>query len=179
MTRPILAFALAFAASALGAAPALAQKVELDTTAGRIVLQLDAAAAPKTVENFVAYVKSGHYDGTQFHRVIPGFMIQGGDPTGTGTGNPGYVIPDEIRPNRLHEDAGTLSMANRGPGTGGAQFFVTLGPTPHLDGKHTVFGQCTERSAQLADDISLVPRDSNDKPSEDEVIETVRIVRHP
>lgn len=167
---------------------------EIVTSRGILECELFEKDAPLTVANFVGlarglrptldraggtWAKKPYYDKTIFHRVIPGFMIQGGDPTGTGTGNPGYVIPDEIRPNRLHEDAGTLSMANRGPGTGGAQFFVTLGPTPHLDGKHTVFGQCTERSAQLADDISLVPRDSNDKPSEDEVIETVRIVRHP
>ena len=167
---------------------------EIVTSRGTLSCELFEGDAPLTVANFVGlarglrpsldrasgtWVKRPYYDRTIFHRVIPGFMIQAGDPTGTGTGSPGYVIPDEIRPRRTHDEAGALSMANRGPGTGGAQFFITLGPMPHLDGKHTVFGHCDERSAALADDIALVPRDPNDKPLEDEVIEAVRIVRRP
>lgn len=166
---------------------------EIVTPRGVLRCELFEKDAPKTVANFVGlarglrpfldretgtWVKRPYYDKTTFHRVIPGFMIQAGDPTGTGTGNPGFVIEDEIRPNHTHEDAGALSMANRGPGTGGAQFFVTLGPTPHLDGKHTVFGQCDEASAGLADDIALVPRDpETDKPVDDETVEAIRIVR--
>jgi len=166
---------------------------EFVTSRGVIACQLFAEEAPMTVANFVglarglrptkepggAWSKRRYYDKTIFHRVIPGFMVQAGDPTGTGTGSPGYVIADEINPKRAHEDAGALSMANRGPGTGGAQFFITLGPTPHLDGRHTIFGQCDDRSIDLADDLSMAPRDQNDRPEEDEVIETVRIVRRP
>ncbi len=164
--------------------------VEFVTSRGVLSCELFEREAPNTVANFVGlarglrpfrrggeWVKGRYYDGVIFHRVIPGFMIQTGDPTGTGTGNPGYVLQDEIDPTRTHDDAGVLSMANRGAGTGGAQFFITLGPTPHLDGKHTVFGRCDEAGADLADDIALVPRDPNDKPLEPEVIETVRIVR--
>jgi peptidyl-prolyl cis-trans isomerase A (cyclophilin A) len=164
--------------------------VEFVTSRGVINCELFEREAPNTIANFVGlarglrpFLKGGewttgpYYDGVTFHRVIPGFMIQAGDPTGTGTGNPGYVIQDEIGPTHTHDDAGILSMANRGPGTGGAQFFITLGPTPHLDGKHTVFGRCDEAGAELADDIALVPRDSNDRPNDPEVIETVRIVR--
>lgn len=166
---------------------------EFVTSRGVLRCELFEKDTPKTIANFVGlarglrpvldkatntWVKRPYYDKTTFHRVIPGFMIQAGDPTGTGTGSPGYVIEDEIRPTHTHDDAGVLSMANRGPGTGGAQFFITLGPTPHLDGKHTVFGRCDEASAALADDIALVPRDPDtDKPTEDEVIEAVRIVR--
>ncbi|HFE45345.1 MAG TPA: peptidylprolyl isomerase [Nannocystis exedens] len=164
--------------------------VEFVTSRGVLSCELFEHEAPNTVANFVGlargirpfrrggeWVTGRYYDGVIFHRVIPGFMIQAGDPTGTGTGNPGYVIQDEIDPTHTHDDAGVLSMANRGPGTGGAQFFITLGPTPHLDGKHTVFGRCDEAGADLADDIALVPRDPDDKPLEPEVIETVRIVR--
>ena len=164
--------------------------VEFVTSRGALSCELFEHEAPNTVGNFVGlargsrpfrrgneWITGRYYDGVIFHRVIPGFMIQTGDPTGTGTGNPGYVLQDEIDPTHTHDDAGVLSMANRGAGTGGAQFFITLGPTPHLDGKHTVFGRCDEAGADLADDIALVPRDPNDKPLEPEVIETVRIVR--
>ncbi|MEZ4451725.1 MAG: peptidylprolyl isomerase [Nannocystaceae bacterium] len=166
---------------------------EIVTPRGVLRCELFEKDAPLTVANFVGlarglrpfldkqsgtWVKRPYYDHTTFHRVIPGFMIQAGDPTATGTGNPGYVILDEIRPSHTHEEAGALSMANRGPGTGGAQFFITLGPTPHLDGKHTVFGQCDEASAGLADDIALVPRDpETDQPTTEETVDTIRIVR--
>jgi cyclophilin family peptidyl-prolyl cis-trans isomerase len=113
------------------------------TEKGEIVCELHAEQAPLTVENFVNLARTGFYDGTTFHRVIGGFMAQGGDPTGTGRGGPGYQFGDEFSPALRHDSAGTLSMANAGPATNGSQFFLTLGPTPHLDGKHTVFGRVT------------------------------------
>jgi cyclophilin family peptidyl-prolyl cis-trans isomerase len=114
------------------------------TEKGDIVVELYADRAPLTVENFVNLARSGFYDGTTFHRVIPGFMVQGGDPTGTGTGGPGYQFGDEFHPSLRHDGAGVLSMANAGPGTNGSQFFITHGPTPHLDDKHSVFGRVIE-----------------------------------
>ena len=114
------------------------------TEKGDIVVELSADRAPLTVENFVNLARAGFYDGTTFHRVIRGFMAQGGDPTGTGTGGPGYQFGDEFHPSLRHDGPGMLSMANAGPGTNGSQFFITFGPTPHLDGKHTVFGRVTE-----------------------------------
>jgi cyclophilin family peptidyl-prolyl cis-trans isomerase len=115
----------------------------LKTQRGDIVVELYADRAPLTVENFVNLARAGFYDGTTFHRVIPGFMAQGGDPTGTGTGGPGYQFGDEFDPSLRHDGPGVLSMANAGPGTNGSQFFITHGPTPHLDNKHTVFGRVT------------------------------------
>jgi cyclophilin family peptidyl-prolyl cis-trans isomerase len=114
------------------------------TERGDIVVELYADRAPLTVENFVNLARAGFYDGTTFHRVIGGFMAQGGDPTGTGTGGPGYQFGDEFHPSLRHDGAGVLSMANAGPGTNGSQFFLTYGPTPHLDNKHSVFGKVTE-----------------------------------
>lgn len=114
----------------------------ITTDEGKIVLDLDFKAAPNTVANFVDLASKGFYDGLKFHRVIPGFMIQGGDPEGKGTGGPGYTIDDE--PNKLKHDVGVISMANRGPNTNGSQFFITQMPQPHLDGKHTVFGRVLE-----------------------------------
>lgn len=113
----------------------------MKTTKGEIRLTLFPAEAPVTVANFVNLAQRGYYDGQKFHRVIANFMIQGGDPTGTGRGGPGYDFGDEFSPLRRHDSAGILSMANAGPGTNGSQFFVTHGPTPHLDDKHTVFGK--------------------------------------
>jgi cyclophilin family peptidyl-prolyl cis-trans isomerase len=113
------------------------------TERGAFSCELFAADAPLTVENFVNLAQSGFYDGTTFHRVIAGFMAQGGDPTGTGRGGPGYQFGDEFSARR-HDSAGVLSMANAGPNTNGSQFFITFGPTPHLDGKHTVFGRVAE-----------------------------------
>lgn len=114
------------------------------TERGDFEVELFADDAPLTVENFVNLARSGFYDGTTFHRVIPGFMAQGGDPTGTGRGGPGYQFGDEFSPRRRHDAAGVLSMANAGPGTNGSQFFITFGPTPHLNDRHTVFGRVTE-----------------------------------
>ena len=113
------------------------------TEKGDIGVQLFADRAPRTVENFVNLARAGFYDGTTFHRVIGGFMAQGGDPTGTGTGGPGYQFGDEFHPELRHDSPGILSMANAGPGTNGSQFFITFGPTPHLDDRHSVFGKVT------------------------------------
>ena len=118
-------------------------KVTMETIRGAIVLELYPEHAPKTVNNFVFLVKQGYYDGGVFHRVIPDFMIQGGDPTGTGRGGPGYDFEDEVKGNPLKHQTGVISMANRGPNTNGSQFFITHSPQPHLDGKHTVFGKVT------------------------------------
>ena len=111
------------------------------TAKGEIRVALFSGEAPITVANFINLAKRGYYDGLKFHRVIANFMIQGGDPTGTGRGGPGYDFADEFSPARRHDSAGVLSMANAGPGTNGSQFFITHGPTPHLDGKHSVFGK--------------------------------------
>jgi peptidyl-prolyl cis-trans isomerase B (cyclophilin B) len=112
-----------------------------DTAKGDIRVELFPAEAPITVANFVNLSTRGYYNGLKFHRVIANFMVQGGDPTGTGMGGPGYNFGDEFSPLRRHDSAGVLSMANAGPGTNGSQFFITHGPTPHLDGKHSVFGK--------------------------------------
>jgi peptidyl-prolyl cis-trans isomerase B (cyclophilin B) len=116
---------------------------KLETTQGTIVLELAPQHAPKTVNNFVFLAKEGYYDGVAFHRVISNFMIQGGDPTGSGRGGPGYKFEDETRGNPLRHGTGVISMANAGPNTNGSQFFITHSPQPHLDGKHTVFGKVT------------------------------------
>jgi peptidyl-prolyl cis-trans isomerase B (cyclophilin B) len=113
------------------------------TGRGSIVIELYPQYAPKTVNNFVFLAGQGFYDGVTFHRVIRDFMIQGGDPTGTGTGGPGYRFEDEVRNNPLKHETGVLSMANAGPNTNGSQFFITHSPQPHLNGKHTVFGKVT------------------------------------
>ena len=115
-----------------------------DTSRGEIVCELFAKDAPKTVNNFVFLARENFYDGTVFHRVIGDFMIQGGDPTGTGRGGPGYKFEDETKSNPNKHKVGTLSMPNAGPNTNGSQFFITHVATPHLDGKHTVFGKVTK-----------------------------------
>ncbi|MGE5601776.1 MAG: peptidylprolyl isomerase [Nitrososphaerales archaeon] len=113
----------------------------IETNRGIIVANLFAAQAPRTVNNFVSLARDGFYDGVTFHRVIPDFMIQGGDPSGTGRGGPGYTFKDEFDPKLKHDKPGVLSMANAGPNTNGSQFFITHVPTPWLDGKHSVFGE--------------------------------------
>ena len=161
----------------------------MDTSQGTIVCRLFDQEAPKTVENFVGLaqgtkefkdpqtgknVKRPFYDGLIFHRVIPQFMIQGGCPLGTGTGDPGYRFADEFHPSLRHDKPGKLSMANAGPGTNGSQFFITVVPTPWLDKKHTIFGEVVE-GMDIADKISNLQRGANDKPKEPVVVKSVRI----
>ena len=141
------------------------------TQRGEIDAELFAADAPKTVENFINLARAGFYDGTTFHRVIPGFMAQAGDPTGTGRGGPGYQFGDEFS-SRRHDSAGVLSMANAGPGTNGSQFFITYGPTPHLDGKHSVFGRVTSGMDVLT---SIRERDPGRDREPGDRIETIEI----
>jgi peptidyl-prolyl cis-trans isomerase B (cyclophilin B) len=121
--------------------PSKEYTVLMETNKGTIELVLYPAHAPKTVNNFVFLVREGYYDGIKFHRVIPDFVIQGGDPTGTGMGGPGYKFEDECKGNPLKHGTGWMSMANAGPNTNGSQFFITHSPQPHLDGRHTVFGK--------------------------------------
>ena len=119
-------------------------RIIVKTNKGDIEATLFASKAPLTVASYLNLAKHGYYDGLTFHRVIPNFMIQGGDPTGTGMGGPGYKFEDEVKTGLKHDKAGIFSMANSGPGTNGSQFFITHLPTPHLDGKHTVFGEVTK-----------------------------------
>jgi cyclophilin family peptidyl-prolyl cis-trans isomerase len=145
----------------------------LHTNHGPIEAELFDEDAPKTVDNFVKLARDGFYDGVTFHRVIPDFMIQGGDPTGSGMGGPGYTFEDEFNDHKVVR--GALAMANAGPNTNGSQFFVvTAEATPWLDGKHTVFGQVTQ-GMDVVDKISSVETDSNDKPREPVVIERVEL----
>jgi peptidyl-prolyl cis-trans isomerase B (cyclophilin B) len=129
---------------AMAIAPQKSYKATLELTKGKVVLELFAKDAPVTVNNFVFLCREGFYDGLTFHRVIADFMIQGGDPTGTGRGGPGYQFEDEVGPDKPAFKTGTLAMANAGPATNGSQFFITHKPTPWLQGKHTVFGQVLE-----------------------------------
>ena len=124
--------------------PKKTYKASMETDKGTMVIELFAAKTPITVNNFVFLSREGYYDGVIFHRVINDFMVQGGDPTGTGRGGPGYKFGDEFDSSLKHDKRGILSMANAGPATNGSQFFITHGPTPHLNGKHTVFGQVVE-----------------------------------
>jgi cyclophilin family peptidyl-prolyl cis-trans isomerase len=143
----------------------------LHTNHGTIQLELHDGDAPKTVENFRKLAEDGFYDGVVFHRVIPDFMIQGGDPTGTGTGGPGYTFEDEFNDHPVAR--GALAMANAGPNTNGSQFFiVTADACPWLDGKHTVFGRVTD-GMDVVDAISEVETGAGDRPREDVVIERV------
>ncbi|HKF14901.1 MAG TPA: peptidylprolyl isomerase [Gaiellaceae bacterium] len=145
----------------------------LHTSEGAIELELYPDAAPKTVENFAKLSREGFYEGVIFHRVIPDFMIQGGDPTGTGMGGPGYEFEDEINEHRI--ERGALAMANAGPNTNGSQFFiVTAEATPWLDGKHTVFGRVTS-GMDVVDRISETERDANDRPRKPVTIERVEL----
>ncbi len=124
--------------------PDVKYKVKMETLRGTIVLELYPEFAPETVNNFVFLANEGFYDGVTFHRVINDFMIQGGDPTGSGRGGPGYKFGDEFDGNPLKHETGVISMANAGPNTNGSQFFITHGAQPHLDGRHTVFGRVTD-----------------------------------
>jgi cyclophilin family peptidyl-prolyl cis-trans isomerase len=149
----------------------------IQTNHGPIHLELYPDDAPKTVNNFVKLVNDGFYDRVIFHRVIPDFMIQGGDPTGTGSGGPGYTFEDEFNDHKV--ERGALAMANAGPNTNGSQFFiVTTEAAPWLDGKHTVFGRVTD-GMDVVDTIAELPRDARDKPNDDVVIEGVSISDGP
>ncbi len=159
------------------------------TSTGTIVCKLFEHEAPKAVANFRGLASGSKpwtdprtgrlihrplYSGTAFHRVIPGFMIQGGDPAGDGTGSPGYEFADEISPDRKFDHAGVLAMANHGPNTNGSQFFITVAPAEHLNGGYTVFGEVVS-GQDVADAISNVPRDSNDKPLTPVIIKAIAI----
>ena len=150
-------------------------EVLLQTTLGDIRIELFESAMPITAGNFRKLVERGFYDGVVFHRVIPNFMIQGGDPTGSGMGGPGYTIKDEF--SKEHRNArGTLAMANAGPNTGGSQFFINVVDTFRLDSKHPVFGKVIA-GMEVADAISRVPRNRNDRPSTDVVIKKAAVVK--
>jgi cyclophilin family peptidyl-prolyl cis-trans isomerase len=136
--------------------PKKTYKATIQTDKGDMVIALFADKTPKTVNNFVFLAREGYYDGVIFHRVISNFMAQGGDPTGTGRGGPGYTFADEFHPSLKHSKPGILSMANAGPGTNGSQFFITHVPTPHLDGRHSVFGEIVQGIDVL---MSIPPRD--------------------
>jgi peptidyl-prolyl cis-trans isomerase A (cyclophilin A) len=166
--------------------------VVIDTSMGRITCQFFEKQAPKTVANFIALAqgtkdwvdpqtqKKMHdkplYDGTILHRVIPEFMIQGGDPTGTGAGDPGFTFEDEFDPNLNFDVPGRLAMANSGPNTNGTQFFITEVPTEHLNQHHTIFGQCDDPSVNVVKAIARVERDPNDKPVTPVVLKKVTII---
>jgi peptidyl-prolyl cis-trans isomerase A (cyclophilin A) len=165
----------------------------LDTSMGRITCKLFSKEAPETVANFIGLAEGTKdwtdpqtkqkvhgkslYNGTTFHRVIPEFMIQGGDPLGTGTGDPGYYFKDEFYPSLNFDVPGRLAMANSGPDTNGSQFFITEVPTDYLDQKHTIFGQCDESSVLVVKSIARVERSGNDKPIEPVILKKVTIVR--
>ncbi len=144
------------------------------TNLGPFNIELFEDRAPQTTKNFIDLAEKGFYDGVVFHRVIKDFMIQGGDPTGTGRVGPGYTIPDEFDPELRHSGFGILSMANSGPNTGGSQFFITLEPTPWLDGKHAVFGKVTE-GVEVVQSIGSTPTARGDRPLEEVVMESVTI----
>ena len=147
---------------------------EFNTNMGNFKIELYSDLAPKTVENFITLAKNNFYDGVIFHRVIDNFMIQGGDPTGTGHGGPGYSIDDEFGEGLKHDSAGILSMANAGPNTGGSQFFITLVPTPWLDGRHAIFGHVIE-SMDIIENIGHVKTNKADRPLKDVVINSIVI----
>ena len=150
------------------------QIAEFKTNYGDIKIELYNDLAPNTVKNFVDLAEKGYYNGLNFHRVIDDFMIQGGCPRGDGTGGPGYTIPDEFGKGLKHDGPGILSMANAGPNTGGSQFFITLVPTPWLDGKHAIFGHVVE-GLDVVKMIGKVPTDSRDRPLKKVVIEEIKI----
>lgn len=152
------------------------KKVHFHTNLGDFTAELFEDKAPKTAGNFLELVEKGFYDGVIFHRVIDDFMIQGGDPTGTGMGGPGYTIDDEFGPGLAHSGEGILSMANAGPNTGGSQFFITLVPTPWLDGHHAIFGKIVE-GMDVVHKIGSTPTDFADRPLQDVVMEKVEVVK--
>jgi cyclophilin family peptidyl-prolyl cis-trans isomerase len=153
----------------------MATTIKMYTNHGEMTFRLYDEDSPITVENFKKLIKQGFYDGLTFHRVIADFMIQGGCPKGDGTGGPGYTIKDEFSPALKHDRKGILSMANAGPNTGGSQFFITLVPTPWLDGHHTIFGELIE-GEKVLDEIGSVETGANDRPVEPVVIKKIEIL---
>jgi peptidyl-prolyl cis-trans isomerase A (cyclophilin A) len=159
-------------------------KAKFHTNKGDFLVELYAKECPETVWNFVNLAEGRQenekggpfYDGLIFHRVISGFVIQGGCPNGNGMGGPGYRFEDECHPELRHDSAGIFSMANAGPGTNGSQFFITLGPTPHLDGRHTVFGKVIENLETVLD-IGATATGAMDRPNHDIVMEKIEIIR--
>ena len=152
------------------------RKTKFTTNKGVFVAEMFEDKAPLTTKNFIELVEKGFYNGIIFHRVIDGFMIQGGDPTGTGMGGPGYKIKDEFGEGLKHDDEGILSMANAGPNTGGSQFFITLAPTPWLNGHHAIFGKVVE-GMDVVRLIGVVPTDFRDRPREAVTMEKVEVVK--
>ena|GEM_PF-89340 len=162
-------------AAGIGTACAAERAVAtFDTSMGTFKVELLTDVAPITTKNFIDLAKKGFYDGVIFHRVIDEFMIQGGDPTGTGRGGPGYTIPDEFAPGLVHDKPGILSMANAGPNTGGSQFFITLVPTPWLDGRHAIFGTVIE-GMDIVSAIGKTETGPGDRPVVDVTIKTLTI----
>lgn len=152
------------------------RKIKFTTNKGVFVAEMFEDKAPLTTKNFIELVEKGFYDGIIFHRVIDGFMIQGGDPTASGMGGPGYKIKDEFGEGLKHDDEGILSMANAGPNTGGSQFFITLAPTPWLNGHHAIFGKVVE-GMDVVRLIGVVPTDFRDRPREAVTMEKVEVVK--
>ncbi len=189
MRKAIIVLTFFFPALLFAADASANPKAVIETTMGKFTCTLFKDKAPVTVDNFIGLATGKKdwknpiskvtkhntplYDGTIFHRVIPGFMIQGGDPAGNGTGDPGYTFKDEFDPSLKFDRPGRLAMANSGPNTNGSQFFITEVPTPHLNNRHTIFGQC--EPASLVSKIARVPRDPNDKPFQPVRITHVKI----
>jgi cyclophilin family peptidyl-prolyl cis-trans isomerase len=148
--------------------------VTIETNHGTIKAEMYVDKAPKTAGNFIELAKKGFYDGVIFHRIIDGFMLQGGDPTGTGRGGPGYTIKDEFAPGLAHTHAGIFSMANAGPNSGGSQFFITLAATPWLDGKHAIFGKVTV-GMDVVKALGKIATARGDKPVQDVVMTKVTV----
>ena len=151
------------------------RKIRFTTNKGVFEAQMFEEKAPVTTKNFIDLTEKGFYDGLIFHRVIDGFMIQGGDPTGTGRGGPGYMIKDEFGPGLAHDDAGILSLANAGPNTGGSQFFITLAPTPWLNGHHAIFGKVV-KGMDVVREIGSVATNFQDRPLDPVVMEKVEVI---
>ena len=151
------------------------RKIRFTTSKGVFEARMFEEKAPVTTKNFIDLTEKGFYDGLIFHRVIDGFMIQGGDPTGTGRGGPGYMIKDEFGPGLAHDDEGILSMANAGPNTGGSQFFITLAPTPWLNGHHAIFGKVV-KGMDVVREIGAVATDFRDRPQDPVVMEKVEVI---
>lgn len=151
------------------------RKIQFTTNKGIFVAQMFEEKAPKTTKNFIDLTEKGFYNGLIFHRVIDGFMIQGGDPTGTGAGGPGYKIEDEFGEGLVHDGEGILSMANAGPNTGGSQFFITLAPTPWLNGHHAIFGKIV-KGMDVVREIGSVATNFQDRPVDPVVMEKVEVL---